>query len=72
MTQGPHDIFHGLSYLLASLSGGQSKSLTLLQAKMATTNMPFQQIPRLIELEDDLVRNPVSLESAFGNYPTER
>jgi hypothetical protein len=72
MTQGPRDIFHGLSCLLASLSGGQSKSLTLLQGKMAAANMPFQQIPRFIELKDDLIRRPISLELAFANSPIER
>jgi hypothetical protein len=71
MTQGPRDIFHGLSCLLASLSGGQSKALALLQGKMAAANLPSKQIPRFIELEDNVVRSPVSVEPAFANSPTE-
>jgi hypothetical protein len=71
MTQGPRDIVHGLSCLLASVSSGNSKSLALLQSKMTATNGRFQRIPRLIELEDDLDRSPVSLEAVSANSPTE-
>ena len=68
MVQGPRDVFYGLSSLLASLSGGQSKSLALLQGKMAAAKVPVQQVPRLIEFEDDLARSPVAVELA--NSPT--
>lgn len=71
MTQGPRDVVHGLSRLLASVSSRNSKSLALLQDKMAATNWRFQQIPRLIEVEDDLARSPVSLEPTLANSPTE-
>lgn len=71
MTQGPRDIVHGLSCLLTSVSSGNSKSLALLQSKMAATNGRFQRIPRLIELEDDLDRSPVSLEPVSANSPSE-
>ncbi len=69
MTQGPRDIFHGLSCLLASLSGGQSTTLALLQGKMTAANVPFQQIPRFIELREELVRSPDSVESVKANSP---
>ena len=72
MTQGPRDIFHGLSCLLASLAGGQSKSLALLQGKTAAANVPFQQVPRFIEVEDNHVRSPVLMEPAFASSPAER
>jgi hypothetical protein len=62
MTQGPRDIFHGLSCLLASLGGSNSRSLTLLQAKMAASNVPFLSIPRLVEVHDDNVASPNSNE----------
>lgn len=71
MIQGPRDVFHGLSCLLASLSGGQSKSLALLRCKMAAADVPFQQIPRFIEVADETVSSPVSMEPAFPNSPTE-
>jgi hypothetical protein len=70
MTQGPRDLFHSLSCLLATLSGGQSKTLALLQGKMAAAKLPFQQIPRFIELEDR-VGIPVSTEPTYTNSPTE-
>jgi hypothetical protein len=71
MTQGPHDVFHSLSYFLATLSGGQSKTLALLQGKMAEAKLPFQQIPRFIELEEGRSRSPVSVEPAYANSPPE-
>jgi hypothetical protein len=71
MTQGPRDVFHSLSCLLATLSGGQSKTLTLLQGKMAAAKLPFQQIPRFIELEEDHTRSPVSVEPTYTNSATE-
>ena len=71
MTQGPRDVFHSLSCLLATLSGGQSKTLALLQGKMAAAELPFQQIPRFIELEEDHARSPVSVEPTYTNSPTE-
>ena len=71
MIQGPRDIFHGLSCLLASLSGGQSRSLALLQGKLAEANVPFQQIPRFIEISEDLVRSPDSIEPVKAISPTE-
>ena len=71
MTQGPRDIFHGFSCLLASLSGGQSKSLALLQGKMASANVPFQQIPRFIELKEDVIPSPDSVEPVKAISPTD-
>ena len=71
MTQGPRDIFHGLSCLLASLSGGRSKSLALLQGKMVAAKVPFQQIPRFIALSGDFVKSPASVEPTFANPTTE-
>jgi hypothetical protein len=62
MTQGPRDIFHGLSCLLASLSGGNSQSLTLLQGKMAESTVPFRPIPRFVEVHDDNIASPNSNE----------
>lgn len=71
MTQGPRDVFHSLSCLLAALSGGQSKTLALLQGKMAAAKLPFQQIPRFIKLEEDHARSPASVEPTYTNSPTE-
>ena len=71
MTHGPRDLFHSLSCLLATLSGGQSKTLALLQGKMAAAKLPFQQIPRFIELEEGHVGVPVSAEPIYTNSPTE-
>lgn len=71
MTHGPRDVFHSLSCLLATLSGGQSKTLTLLQGKMAAAKLPFQQIPRFIELEEDHTRSLVSVEPTYTNSATE-
>jgi hypothetical protein len=71
MTQGPRDVFHSLSCLLATLSGGQSKTLALLQGKMAAAKLPFQQIPRFIELEEDHTRSPVSVEPIYTSSATE-
>jgi len=69
MTQGPRDIFHGLSCLLAALSGGKSKSLTLLQAKMAASSVPFQQIPRFIEVHDEHTISSMSAEQTREGSP---
>jgi hypothetical protein len=62
MIQGPREIFHGLSSLLASLSGSNSRCLNLLQAKMAASSVPFLSIPRLVEVHDDNVASPDSSE----------
>ena len=70
MTQGPRDVFHSLSCLLATLGGGQSKTLALLQGKMAAAKLPFQQIPRFIELEEAHTRSPVSVEPTYTHPPT--
>lgn len=53
MSYGPREIFHGLGCLLASLSGGVSKPLKLLQRKMAASSVPFLPIPRFVEIPDD-------------------
>ena len=62
MTQGPRDIFHGLSCLLASLSGSNSKSLNLLQGKMAASRVPLLPIPRFVEVRDVTIASPGSNE----------
>ena len=71
VTQGPRDIFHGLGCLLASLSGGNSRSLTLLQGKMAASSVPFLPIPRLVEFHDDNEASPNSNEIKFAISPGE-
>lgn len=67
MIQGPRDIFHGLSCLLASLSGDQSKSISLLQAKMTAADVP--QILRFVELQDNLVQSPAPAEQTAVSLP---
>ena len=62
MTQGPRDIFHGLSCLLVSLGGSNSRSLNLLQGKMAASRVPFLPIPRFVEVQDDIIASPESDE----------
>ena len=69
MTQGPRDIFHGLSCLLASLSGGQSKPLNLLQGKVAASTIPFQSIPRFLEIKEDTVSSCASGELSSATSP---
>jgi hypothetical protein len=67
MTQGPRDIFHGLSRLLVSLSGGQLNLVSLLQGKIASSPAPFQPIPRLIELNDGFTIGPSSREYVLNS-----
>jgi len=69
MTQGPRDIFHGLSYLLGSLSGGQSRSLALLQSKIAELKTPFVSIPRFVEIHDRAETSPSSSDAKSINSP---
>jgi hypothetical protein len=71
MTQGPRDIFHGLSCLLASLSDGSSRSLSLLQGKMAASAVPFLPILRFVEVNDDDLASPNSNEVNSAISPAE-
>jgi hypothetical protein len=69
MTQGPRDIFHGLSHLLGSLSGGQSRSLALLQGKIAELKTPFVSIPRFVEIHDQVETSPSSNDARSIHSP---
>ena len=71
MTQGPRDIFHGLSCLLAAPSGRHSRSLALLQGKMAASSVPFQSVPRFIEKVDNSMTNPLTDQVNPANSPLE-
>lgn len=46
MTEGPRDILHALSLRLASLTSCTSQPLSLLQEKMARSNVLFPPVPR--------------------------
>jgi hypothetical protein len=69
MKQGPRDILHGLSCLLVSLSGGNSRTLNLLQGKMAASTAPILSIPRLVEIPDPSQTSPDSNGVNSANSP---
>ena len=69
MKQGPRDILHGLSCLLVSLSGGNSRTLNLLQGKMAASAVPVLSIPRLVEIPDANLTSPDSNGMNSANSP---
>lgn len=58
MKQSPRDVFRGLSCLLVSLSGGNSRSLDLLQGKMAASTVPILSIPRFVDVHDANLASP--------------
>jgi hypothetical protein len=69
MKQGPRDILHGLSCLLVSLSGGNSRTLNLLQGKMAASAVPVLSIPRFVEVPDASLTSPDSNGMNSANSP---
>jgi hypothetical protein len=62
--QEPLEVFHGLSSLLGSISGGNSHLLTLLQSKIAQSPIPFIPMPRLMEVDGGLDPGSSPLKSA--------
>jgi hypothetical protein len=69
MKQGPRDILHGLSCFLVSLSGGNSRTLNLLQGKMAASTVPVHSIPRFAEIPDSSLASPDSNGMNTANSP---
>jgi hypothetical protein len=62
----PRDVFNGLSCLLASLCGSHAL-MSLLQAKMTLSSVPFEQMSRPIEINDESVNGSASAEPTYSS-----